>query len=178
MSLFRIPLVALVLLPLVTPAPPTPVPSARIEVVKARRELRLFSGERLVKTYRVGLGLNPIPPKFRKGDDATPEGTYRITHKNPKSQYFLSLGVSYPGPEDARRAFADGTITKRDRDRILAAHRRKAAPPNDTPLGGDIFIHGNGSATDWTWGCIALDDADMAELYRLTPVGAVVVIAR
>src|SRR5579863_8016294 len=75
----------------------------RLEVHKARRELSLFDGDRLIKTYRVGLGTNPIPPKERKNDRATPEGSYFICMKNPKSRFHLSLAVSYPGPRDAER---------------------------------------------------------------------------
>src|SRR5689334_16779837 len=62
-----------------------------IEVFKARRELRLLDGGRLIKTYPVALGSNPVPPKERQGDRATPEGSYIICVKNPKSQYHLSL---------------------------------------------------------------------------------------
>jgi lipoprotein-anchoring transpeptidase ErfK/SrfK len=43
--------------------------------------------------------------------------------------------------------------------------------PWNTALGGEIFIHGHGSGSDWTWGCVALDDADIQELYSLIPVG-------
>ena len=42
--------------------------------------------------------------------------------------------------------------------------------------GGEIFIHGNGSKTDWTLGCIALEDEDVRELYHLAPVGTPVSI--
>jgi hypothetical protein len=63
----------------------------RIEVFKAKRELQLFDGEKLIKTYRIALGANPKPPKEREGDKATPEGAYFICRKNPKSQFHLSL---------------------------------------------------------------------------------------
>src|SRR3954468_24078766 len=75
----------------------------RIEVFKARRELLLYDGERLVGSYCVALGTNPARAKEVEGDGATPEGTYFICEKNPYSNFYLSLGVSYPGPQDAER---------------------------------------------------------------------------
>ena len=142
----------------------------RIEVFKAKRELQLFDGEKLIKTYRIALGTNPKPPKEREGDRATPEGSYFICRKNPKSQYHLSLGISYPGPHDAERGFKAGLISEQERKAIIEAHQNGSTPPWNTKLGGEIFVHGKGSKTDWTLGCIALDDADIEELYRLVPV--------
>jgi murein L,D-transpeptidase YafK len=96
--------------------------------------------------------------------------------KNPNSSYFLSLGVSYPNPEDAARGLRDGLITRRQHDAIVAAHRARRMPPQTTALGGLIYIHGNGSSSDWTLGCVALDDEDMKELYTAVERGAPVTI--
>ncbi len=142
----------------------------RIEVFKSKRQLHFFDGERLIKTYRVALGTNPKPPKEREGDKATPEGSYFICRKNPKSQFHLSLGISYPGPKDAERGFKAGLISERERKAITEAHRTGTTPPWNTKLGGEVFVHGRGSKPDWTLGCIALDDSDIEELYRLVPV--------
>lgn len=154
----------------------TTIADARIEVFKAERELRVYSGEVLRKTYRIGLGSNPVPPKRRQGDRATPEGRYFISHKNPRSQFYLSLGVSYPNADDAERGLREKRITKAQRDRIVGAIAARRPPPSNTALGGDIFVHGNGSASDWTWGCIALDDADMKELYDSIEAGTPITI--
>jgi murein L,D-transpeptidase YafK len=164
--------------PAATPPPPLPavLESPRLVVRKARRELLVYSGERLVKTYRVALGTNPVPPKERQGDRATPEGRYRVCRKNPRSQFLLSLGLDYPNAADAERGLRDGLVTRAQHGRILAAAAAGTCPPWDTPLGGEIFIHGNGSANDWTWGCVALDDDDVRELYPRIPVGTPVVI--
>lgn len=152
------------------------IANARIEVLKAERELRVYSGDALRKTYRIGLGSNPVPPKRRQGDRATPEGRYFISHRNPRSQFYLSLGVSYPNADDAERGLLEKRITKAQRDRIVRAIQAHRPPPSNTALGGDIFVHGNGSASDWTWGCIALDDADMKELYDSIEVGTPITI--
>lgn len=153
-----------------------PITNERIEVFKAERELRVYFGDELRKSYRIGLGGNPLPPKRRQGDRATPEGRYFISHKNPRSQFYLSLGVGYPNAEDAERGLRDQRITQAQRDRIVAAVAAHRPPPSNTALGGDIFVHGNGSASDWTWGCIALDDADMKELYDSIDVGTPITI--
>lgn len=149
---------------------------ARIEVFKSKRQLHFFEGERLIKSYRIALGTNPKPPKEREGDRATPEGSYYICRKNPKSQFYLSLGISYPGPRDADRGLKAGLISEGDHRAILDAHRRGTTPPWNTRLGGEIFIHGRGSKSDWTLGCIALDDSDIEELYRLVSVGTPITI--
>lgn len=172
--------VALAFSGLVAATEPNPLPASietpRLVVRKARRELLVYSREKLLKTYRVGLGLNPVPPKTRQGDRATPEGSYVVCMKNPRSQFVLSLGLSYPNPADAARGLAAGLITRRQFGQIVESARAGLCPPWNTPLGGEIFIHGSGSATDWTWGCVALDDDDIRELFPRIPVGTPVVI--
>jgi len=153
-----------------------PVPDARIEVFKSERRLRLYSGTRLIRDFRIGLGGNPVGPKIREGDGATPEGEYRVCVKNPQSRFYLSVGISYPGPEDADRGVQAGLIGASEQRKIVAAAEKGSCPPWNTALGGEIFIHGNGSSSDWTLGCIALDDADMQEIYAAVEIGTVVVI--
>jgi murein L,D-transpeptidase YafK len=143
----------------------------RIVIHKAKRQLLLFSGSEVLRTYRIGLGAHPVGPKARAGDRRTPEGDYYVCVKNPKSAYYLSLGISYPGPEDAVSALKKGLIGKRQYGAIISAARNMEIPPWKTALGGEIFIHGRGSESDWTWGCIALDDPDMLELYNAVKVG-------
>lgn len=142
----------------------------RIEVFKAKRVLQLFDGDKLIKTYRVGLGTNPVPPKERQGDRATPEGSYFICHKNPQSKFHLSLAISYPGPADAKRGLDAGLISKAEYNAIMEAIAEFKSPPWGTKLGGEVFVHGNGASSDWTWGCVALDNPDIEELYHLVPV--------
>jgi len=96
--------------------------------------------------------------------------------KNPKSSYHLSLGVSYPDAEDAARGLREGLITRGQHDAIVAAHRAGRMPPQNTKLGGLIYIHGRGSSSDWTLGCVALDDADIEELYAAVEPGTPVTI--
>jgi len=159
---------------------PIPAPAAveapSLVVVKSKRELQLLSQGEVIRTYRIGLGLDPVNPKVRQGDFATPEGTYYVCTKNPQSRYTLALGLSYPSPIDADRGLAEGMITAEQRARIQAAWESGGTPPWNTRLGGEIMIHGRGAYADWTAGCVALDDADIRELYRVIPVGTTVEI--
>jgi murein L,D-transpeptidase YafK len=153
-----------------------PLVSPRIIVKKAQRKLFLYSAGKLVRTYRIGLGLSPVGDKVREGDRRTPEGEFYIFTKNNKSQFFLSLGVSYPNAAHAERGLRDGLINKTQYESILRALKAKKTPPQNTALGGDIYIHGNGAGSDWTWGCVALENEDIRELFDATKVGTPVVI--
>jgi len=154
-------------LPLVVP---------KIVVSKSNRTLQLYSAGRIVRTYRVALGLSPVEDKVRARDRRTPEGDFYIYIKNPHSQFYLSLGISYPNQQHAERGLRDGLINRNQYQQIIAAVQRKRAPLQNTQLGGEIFIHGNGSQGDWTWGCVALDDKDIRELFDVVPVGTPVTI--
>ncbi|MEM7048563.1 MAG: L,D-transpeptidase family protein [Acidobacteriota bacterium] len=153
-----------------------PSDELRLEIHKTDRNLRLWRGEKLVARVPIGLGFEPRADKLREGDGATPEGRFEVCIKNPQSQYYLSLGLTYPNAEDAARGLRTGLIDEADHRRILAALERGHCPPWDTALGGEIFIHGRGAGSDWTLGCVALDDADMKRLFDLVPVGTAVEI--
>lgn len=153
-----------------------PLVKPQIVVIKSRRQLLLYANGQLLRTYRVGLGFNPVNDKIREGDGATPEGTFYVFTKNVESKFYLSLGISYPNPEDAERGRRDGLINQEQYERIVEANGQQKAPPQDTPLGGQIYIHGHGADRDWTWGCVALDDRDVKELFDAVPVGTRVVI--
>jgi murein L,D-transpeptidase YafK len=152
-----------------------PAQSLRIVVTKSTRTMQVYEGANLVKTWRVGLGLNPAPPKRRAGDRATPEGEYRVCGKKPHAAYYIALVLSYPNLADAELALKERRISRRQYERIRAAGGGDC-PPFDTPLGGLVEIHGEGSGADWTWGCIALDNPEMRALYDMTPVGTPVLI--
>ena len=99
----------------------------------------------------------PIGHKRFEGDERTPEGIYTIDTRNPRSSYYLSLRISYPNAYD--RAFAN--------------HYGRSP-------GGDIFIHGTPrlffGERDWTWGCIAVTNDEMEEIYAMVPVGTIISI--
>ena len=142
-----------------------------IVIKKQARTLEVQRNGRLFKSYRIALGFEPKGTKIRQGDGKTPEGTYYVRVKNVASRFYLSLGLSYPGPEDGERGLKAGLIDKRQYQAILQANRKGIRPPWNTKLGGEIFIHGGGSGHDWTLGCIALENADIEELFKMTAQG-------
>jgi murein L,D-transpeptidase YafK len=156
--------------------PELPLEKPRIIVRKGKRKLELYSDQKLLRTYRVGLGFSPVADKKREGDGATPEGDFYIFVKNNKSAYYLSLGLSYPNADDAEQGLREKMITKAQHGAILEAIRKKTGPPQYTKLGGLIYIHGHGAASDWTWGCVALENEDIKEVYEAVSVGTPVTI--
>jgi len=146
-------------------------PSYAVVVKKSERKLYLYRDGKLAKTYRIALGLVPVGQKTHQGDYRTPEGDYLIVRKNARSQFYLSLGLDYPNAADAARGLKAGIITRAQYNAIMAAHARHALPPQNTRLGGDVFIHGRGTASDWTWGCVAMENDDIQELFDLLPIG-------
>jgi len=130
----------------------------RIVVEKGNRRLLLLRGGDVIATYPVRLGLNPYGHKQREGDFRTPEGTYYLSRRNPQSQFFLSVEVSYPNAEDRERA------------------RQSGVRP-----GGLIMIHGQPNvprkppdyyaSNDWTDGCIAVSNSDMVDIWQRTRLG-------
>jgi murein L,D-transpeptidase YafK len=162
------------------PAPPPPDLKGvdRIVVLKAKRRMEIYFKGRVVRRYRIALGSSPVGDKKKKGDRRTPEGIFHIRVRNPESKYYLSLGLDYPNIDDARRGLESRLIDQATHDRIVEAITAGENPPQNTPLGGDIYIHGNGSHCDWTWGCVALDDTDMKELFDVAPLGLEVEIRK
>jgi murein L,D-transpeptidase YafK len=148
-----------------------PLVNPRIVISKSKRELTLVAGGGVVRIYRIALGTNPVDDKERQGDRRTPEGDFYVCVKNEKSNFYLSLGLSYPNAEDAARGLRDKLITSAQHKRIMRAIENRQRPPWDTALGGEIFIHGGGAASDWTWGCVALENADIKELFAAVPMG-------
>lgn len=130
----------------------------KIIVLKSKRELKVFSKEILLKTYKISLGSHPNGKKEFEGDKKTPEGLYFINDKNLNSGYHKNLGISYPNKNDIERA------------KIL-----------NKPPGGHIKIHGLKNKTgfigkfhrfhDWTLGCIAVTNDEIDELFNSVKIG-------
>ena len=122
-------------------------------VNKASRRMYLLHHTEVLTEYRFDLGFAPVGDKKVRGDGKTPEGTYIIDRRNPRSRYHLSIGISYPNAEDIAEARALGQDP-----------------------GGDIFIHGQpnvgrAKGRDWTWGCIAVRNREMEEIYAMVKNG-------
>lgn len=144
-----------------TMAQSVPQPALHVDhvvVLKRERTLELLSRGKVVKTYKVALGGDPVGPKTRQGDHKTPEGVYVLDFRNAHSQFYKSIHISYPS----------------QRDRALARQK-------DVSTGGDVFLHGlpNGFGAvgtahrlkDWTDGCIAVTNQEMDEIWQAVPDG-------
>src|SRR5688572_32320500 len=64
------------------PELPRSIAEPRLVVHKSQRRIELWSGDEMVRAYRIALGLEPIVPKRKQGDYATPEGTYYICSRS------------------------------------------------------------------------------------------------
>jgi murein L,D-transpeptidase YafK len=148
-----------------------PLKGVRLVLDKSDRRLELWSGKTFVKAYLVGLGTAPEGDKVRQGDRKTPDGDFHIVNRNDKSSFHLFLGISYPNTEDADRGLAAGLVTAEEAQLIREADTAVRVPPWNTDLGGKIGIHGGGAGVDWTWGCIAVEDFEVDELWEVVRVG-------
>jgi murein L,D-transpeptidase YafK len=132
-----------------------PEMAERVVIKKSERKLYLYKGERVLRSMDIALGLVPAGDKKVEGDYRTPEGDYMLTKRNPASDYFLSIQISYPSKQDERLARMQG----------------------QNP-GGQIMIHGQPNVpkysddyyrgTDWTEGCVALSNSDMVDIWLMT----------
>jgi hypothetical protein len=130
----------------------------RILIEKGKRRLQLLSRGQVIAEYPVKLGLTPRGHKQHEGDFRTPEGVYHLSRRNPRSEFFLSVEVSYPNEADRARAKAEGLRP-----------------------GGLIMIHGQPNVprrppeyyanNDWTDGCIAVSNDGMRDIWRRTRLG-------
>jgi murein L,D-transpeptidase YafK len=136
-----------------------------IVVLKSQRKMMLYIKGQPLKTYTIAIGQHPIGHKQFQGDNRTPEGKYSINDKNPNSTYYLNLGISYPNNNDRQRAKQLGKN-----------------PGGDIKIHGYADKYGNTSLRDVrfssTWGCIAVTNQDMEELYYWVKIGAVIVIKK
>jgi murein L,D-transpeptidase YafK len=127
----------------------------RVVVEKSARKLHLMKDGEAFRTFRIALGIRPVGDKEFEGDFKTPEGSYLLDARNPNSEYFLSIHISYPNNGDIRNA------------------RERGLDP-----GGAIMIHGQPNAPtrseayyrtqDWTNGCIAVSNSDMIDIWLMT----------
>lgn len=125
----------------------------RLVVHKSKRTMSAYSQGKLLKTYPISLGKQPVGHKQFEGDGKTPEGKYRINERNPNSGYHKNLGVSYPNEADKAYAAAQG----KSPGGLIKIHGMK---------NGWGFIGKKHLQKDWTDGCIAVTDEEVDELYR------------
>ncbi|PHS27570.1 MAG: L,D-transpeptidase [Methylophaga sp.] len=135
-------------------------------VIRSEHKLLIVKNDVVLNSFRAAFGSGGRKAKLQRGDRTTPKGTYRIKKIRSSDRFHLFLQLDYPSVNDAITALASKLITKAEYNAILDAHIAGKTPPQDTPLGGSIGIHGIGIETqdkieihqiaNWTQGCIAL----------------------
>lgn len=147
-------------------------------------KIEVKKGERTVDTINdIAIGRGGAGYKTHRGDDITPYGEYRIGWVGERSNFRRFFGLTYPNVQDARTALIKGIINKYTYERIVEANESQQIPPQNTPLGGQIGIHGLGAADEkihrsmnWTHGCIAMTNTQIDHLSRYVAPGMVVKI--
>jgi hypothetical protein len=147
-----------------------------VVVNKAGRNLAVCDQGANTHNFRIGLGFGPTGDKVQQGDGKTPEGVFYISALVPDSSFHLAFLLSYPDKADAERGLADGLISEQEKATIDTAQDACTAPLADTGLGGEIEIHGGDGSTDWTAGCIGIEDAEMDTLWTILEPGDTIVV--
>ena len=145
-----------------------------------------MKNNRLVQQFTIAYGKGGKGTKRAQGDEKTPVGTYTIANVRKSNKFYYFMQFNYPNLLDAGYGYQNQVIDMAQRDRILSAIKENQVPPQDTPLGGYIGIHGLGTVTDdklvihenanWTDGCIALTNQEIDYLNKYVGVGTKVVI--
>lgn len=143
-------------------------------------QLKIMQGNRPVEVFhQVALGSSGAGLKYRRGDNKTPVGVFRVGWINDHSRFQRFIGLDYPNLDYAGRALREHRIDRATYERIRMAWLNGHTPPQDTPLGGQIGIHGvgagnpqvHGAGIDWTSGCVALDNRQIEVLRPWVKVG-------
>jgi murein L,D-transpeptidase YafK len=140
-------------------------------------------GRTLAKFRKVALGRGGVTQDRVSGDGKTPLGTYHVAWIKWDSRFDIFFGLDFPTVDHADRAYQHQLIDRKTYGIILGALLERRLPPQDTPLGGGIGIHGLGRGdplvhrdSDWTDGCVALTNRQIAGLARWVRIGTKVVI--
>ncbi|MBN2086389.1 MAG: L,D-transpeptidase [Anaerolineales bacterium] len=157
--------------------PVAPVDDYRIVVTKSEHRLVVHAGDREVKAFRAAISEHGPAPRKTWEDELTPEGIFMIA----SMQYESRFGPRQMLLETTAQSLADYELQYGADGRRRLEAWSEGHGPLDTiwevyafnegnpgyPIWNDILIHGGGSDRDWTWGCIALDDADVIELFEI-----------
>ncbi|MDF2633726.1 MAG: ErfK/YbiS/YcfS/YnhG family protein [Pelosinus sp.] len=154
-------------------------------VEKSVNKMTVFYQGKPLKSFLCVSGVNAQGDKQRQGDNRTPEGQFFITDKELLNNHpYLGqkwMGLSYPDPAHAQKGIDNNLISLNQYQEIVSANDQKVQPPQNTALGGWIGIHGGREdltkeKINWTEGCLALQDKDLEELYKMVQYGTPVII--
>jgi murein L,D-transpeptidase YafK len=159
---------------------------AEIVIDRSEHRLMIKKDGVVLRSFKASFGSGGRKSKQKRGDCKTPNGIYKISDVGDSEKFHLFLELNYPNVRDAVYGLRNDVITKQQYNRILDAHLEGRRPPQNTPLGGQIGIHGIGYETnekieihqiaDWTQGCIALRNSEVEALLGYIDVGTTVKI--
>lgn len=180
----RWPLLLILVLPCITAT--SQAGHYRIEIYKSSQALLVKDGEQTIRQYRVASGKGGQGTKRQMGDNKTPTGKYKIIELRDNSRFHFFMQINYPNTLDAWYGYRNDLIDGKEFRNIVEAISQGAMPPQDTPLGGYIGLHGIGEVTnekldihgrhDWTEGCIALTNEEISELRDYIDIGTTIII--
>ncbi|RKZ83725.1 MAG: L,D-transpeptidase [Gammaproteobacteria bacterium] len=155
--------------------------NVELVISRSKHQLAVKKDGVNVRTFKVAFGSGGKKAKLRSGDHTTPKGKYRISKIRDSNRFHMFMQLNYPNMEDAKRAYKNHSISRKQYQAILDAHTFGNLPPQNTSLGGAIGIHGIGNETqdkveihqisDWTQGCIAMRNHEIEELNHYIDVG-------
>ncbi|QES87705.1 L,D-transpeptidase family protein [Rhizosphaericola mali] len=142
-----------------------------IVIDKDKYELNVFDTKGWLVTFPCVFGNKNQGDKMVEGDRKTPEGTFSIISKKKSKNWNSFLMLDYPTQADIQK---------------FEQRKAEGLIPSSAKIGSAIGIHGTWPHEDytidqyqaWTDGCIALKNVDIEELYRITPLGAKVIIRK
>ena len=148
--------------------------------------LSVLQGNAVKRVYRnISIGRGGITPEKKRHDGKTPLGEFHIVRMTTDTPFHRFFGLDYPNLERAERARQAGTINQTQYAAIRQAIKTNQVPPQNTALGGYIGIHGIGEGDvaihedfNWTYGCIALTNAQIDDLSNWVHMGTKVIIRR
>lgn len=153
-----------------------------IDVDTSTHTLSVMQGDSIQTVFKnVAIGRYGTTWSKMTKDDKTPLGRFRVGWINEKSRYYRFFGLNYPNLDTAKRALDENRITEETWLSILEAKSMGKTPPQNTPLGGHIGIHGIGRGDqeihheyNWTNGCIALTNEQIDQLGKWIKPGILV----
>jgi len=142
-------------------------------------KLMVMEGSEVISTYEgIAIGRYGAAYDRMKGSHRTPVGRFKVAWISEDSRFHRFLGLDYPDMEAAQRAYQEKRISEADWQAISRAHQEGEIPPQNTPLGGQIGIHGIGAGSpevhgryNWTEGCVALTNGEINELLQWVRIG-------
>lgn len=161
---------------------------AETEIIISRSDntLIVLKNGIVMKRFHVAFGSGGRFGKIKQGDRKTPYGEYKVISIKSSERFHSFIQLDYPSVNDAEQAYFNHILTRDEYRSIVDAHWEGRMPPQHTPLGGAIGLHGIGKETaekieihetvNWTKGCLALRNSEIDQIKPFITKGTTVLI--